>query len=214
MQRLTNSLCATHSQFYFAALLYSFAHHLRRNTYRSLPLSRSQPVPSSSSSRHPSNAAYSSVPLDGEDYELDDEGSDSFYAHGTPGTPLSSTIPGINSASSSSQQQSRAKSHRTSLSLDKRRNGAGGSPGNFADFVSAPPPGRRAARTAGGPGTNGPQRGSLLGNGNGVVVAGSSRSGSGASVSGSGSASGGSVDGDVVFDSTRDEGDMGIGGRR
>ncbi|EIM86854.1 DUF1753-domain-containing protein [Stereum hirsutum FP-91666 SS1] len=73
------------SKFYFAALLYSFAHHLRRNTYRSLPLSRSQPVPSSSSSRHPSNSAYSSVPLDGEDYELDDEGSDSFYAHAKQG---------------------------------------------------------------------------------------------------------------------------------
>lgn len=155
------------------------------------------------------------MPLDGEDYELDDEGSDSFYAHGTPGTPLSSTIPGINSASSSSQQQSRAKSHRTSLSLDKRRSGAGGSVGSFADFVSAPPPGRRAAsRAAGGSGANGPQRGSLLvnGNGNGVVAAGSSRSGSGASVSGS--ASGGSVDGDVVFDSTRDEGDMGVSGKR
>lgn len=208
-------------QFYFAALLYSFAHHLRRNTYRSLPLSRSQPVPSSSSSHHPSNTAYSSLasaPLDGEDYELEDESSDAFYAHGTvPGTPLSSSIPGINSASSS-QQQGRSKSHRTSLSLDRRRYGAGGSVGSFADFVSAPPPGRRAGRANGSPGgsgAKGPQRGSLLGNGsaNGNAAAGSSKSGS---VSGSASASGGSVDGDVVFDAMkdRDEEDVGVSGRR
>ncbi|KAI0316538.1 hypothetical protein OF83DRAFT_1034007, partial [Amylostereum chailletii] len=57
---------------FFAALLYSFGHHLRRGTYRSLPLSRSGPAKDLSATFHGAR-----------DHELDslDDPTDAFYAH-------------------------------------------------------------------------------------------------------------------------------------
>ncbi|KAF9005989.1 Inositolphosphorylceramide synthase subunit Kei1-domain-containing protein [Cyathus striatus] len=56
------------SKIYFALLLYSYASHLRKGSYRSLPLSR--PVPAVSSSTH--NAYDTSLGLPDEEEEIED----------------------------------------------------------------------------------------------------------------------------------------------
>ncbi|KAI0060722.1 DUF1753-domain-containing protein [Artomyces pyxidatus] len=100
------------SKIYFAALLYSYAHHLRRGTYRSLPLSRSTLQPPKDSALLPS----------AED-DLDaDEAADAFYSPTTALLPLHSPPP-----ASPAQYAHRGPQNSAS---------------SFADFVSAPPPRR------------------------------------------------------------------------
>ncbi|KAI0316019.1 Inositolphosphorylceramide synthase subunit Kei1-domain-containing protein [Amylostereum chailletii] len=108
------------SKFFFAALLYSFAHHLRRGTYRSLPLSRSGPA------KDPS-AAF----RDAADDELDglDDPTDAFYAH----SPASSTFPIPHACPA-------PNGHGHGHGGYPPPNGAApaAKPGAFTDFVSAP----------------------------------------------------------------------------
>ncbi|THH18045.1 hypothetical protein EW146_g2865 [Bondarzewia mesenterica] len=66
------------SKFYLAALLYSFAHHLRRGTYRSLPLSRSTVL---------SSLAYTAARPEPDDDSFDEE-TDAFYSPASATTPL------------------------------------------------------------------------------------------------------------------------------
>lgn len=94
-------------QFYFAALLYSYAIHLRKGSYRSLPRSRPSPT-------------ITQAPLGL--VEDDDDDVEDFYR-----IPVRAPANG----------HARQSSHGSSPSLS-----------NFADFVSAPPPGR-ARRKAG-----------------------------------------------------------------
>ncbi|KAI0306113.1 Inositolphosphorylceramide synthase subunit Kei1-domain-containing protein [Multifurca ochricompacta] len=133
-QALTIIILGWLIKFYFAALLYSFAHHLRRGSYRSLPLSRTgTPLIKDSFSTLP--------PLDadnGGDSIDADVDLDSFYDSTTtlPVHNISppSAVTSINNNNTSSAQRSRGT--------------GAGSTGSFADFVSAPPP-RRARRTRG-----------------------------------------------------------------
>ena len=65
-------------QFYFALLIYSYASHLRKGSYRALPLSRSTPVLSAQVPSHYENGAalYDDTALGlGED----EDGVDDFY---------------------------------------------------------------------------------------------------------------------------------------
>jgi len=106
------------AKIYFALLLYSYAVHLRKGSYRSLPHSR----PTSSPYLPGSSSALANLPE--EDEEVED-----FYRLPvrTPGQPVS---------------HNRTASHghvRTSST------GPGSSIGSFADFVSAP--GRNSRRT-------------------------------------------------------------------
>jgi len=112
------------SKFYFAALLYSFASHLRRGTFRSLPLSRSAPLPKDAL------GAPAYRPEDYDALELDDSSSpDAFYAR-SPATP-------VFAVAAAAEQQG----HRTTPS---------GS--TYADFVAAPR--TRGGRSAPGSSTN------------------------------------------------------------
>ncbi|EPT00936.1 hypothetical protein FOMPIDRAFT_1121571 [Fomitopsis schrenkii] len=95
------------AKFYFAALLYSYAIHLRKGSYRSLPRSRPSPT-------------ITQAPLGL--VEDDDDDVEDFYR-----IPVRAPANG----------HARQSSHGSSPSLS-----------NFADFVSAPPPGR-ARRKAG-----------------------------------------------------------------
>ncbi|KAH9933336.1 Inositolphosphorylceramide synthase subunit Kei1-domain-containing protein [Fomitopsis serialis] len=98
------------AKFYFAALLYSYAIHLRKGSYRSLPRSRPSPT-----------ITQAPLGLVGED---EDDDIEDFYR-----------IP-VRAPANGHARQSSA-SHASSPSLS-----------SFADFVSAPPPGR-ARRKAG-----------------------------------------------------------------
>jgi len=129
-QALTIIILGWLIKFYFAALLYSFAHHLRRGTYRSLPLSRSNTNGTASGGIPLVKDSYSALP----DLEADnpDDGIDTDVDLGalygaTPPLPVHS-LP--------------------SPSTHRSRSTGAGSAGSFADFVSAPPP-RRARRTRG-----------------------------------------------------------------
>ncbi len=150
-------------KFYFAALLYSFAHHLRRGSYRSLPLTRLNLYGMSSGGTPLAKDSFSTLPA------LDaDEGGDCLDAdidlgssYGVaPALPVHSIpSPPINGNSSIS-------------SAHRSRSTCAGSTGSFADFVSAPPP-RRPRRT----------RGSLLAGGS-TRTASSSGSAAGSSSTG------------------------------
>jgi len=98
------------AKFYFAALLYSYAIHLRKGSYRSLPRSRQSPT-----------ITQAPLGLVGED---EDDDIEDFYR-----------LP-VRAPANGHARQSSA-SHASSPSLS-----------SFADFVSAPPPGR-ARRKAG-----------------------------------------------------------------
>ncbi|KAI9434543.1 Inositolphosphorylceramide synthase subunit Kei1-domain-containing protein [Russula earlei] len=140
-QALTIIILGWLIKFYFAALLYSFAHHLRRGTYRSLPLSRSSMGPGCTPLKNPFSA------LPALDRDHNDDGVDADVDLGAtynapPPLPLHS-LPSSPSTTS--------YAHRS-------RSAGPGSVGSFADFVSAPPP-RRPRRT----------RGSLLAGGSGTT---------------------------------------------
>ncbi|VDB99906.1 unnamed protein product [Peniophora sp. CBMAI 1063] len=108
------------SKFYLAALIYSFAHHLRRGTYRSLPLSRSQPPPKET--LYQPTSALPAV------YDEEDDAPDAFYAR-SPATPVFSPInPSVSH-----------EGHRGTPST-----------GTFAEFVGAPRTRGNGARSAGG----------------------------------------------------------------
>jgi len=135
-QALTIIILGWIIKFYFAALLYSFAHHLRRGTYRSLPLSRSNLYGTSFGATPLAKDSSSALPgLDadnrGDSLDVDVE---SYGA--PPALPVHNTSspPTIASGSVSSTHRSRSA--------------GAGSAGSFADFVSAPPP-RRPRRTRG-----------------------------------------------------------------
>jgi hypothetical protein len=114
-------------KFYFAALLYSFAHHLRRGSYRSLPLSRTNTNGTGMPFAKDSFSALPDLDADTADDGIDTN-VDLSALYGTP-PPLP-----VHNIPSPSR-------HRSSRSTP-------GSVGSFADFVSAPPP-RRARRTRG-----------------------------------------------------------------
>ena len=155
--------CPSHvcySKFYFAALLYSFAHHLRRGTYRALSLSR----PSTNGTAAGNTPlAHDFIPLpasgsdNGSDSIEEEVDLESFYGT-TPTLPVhsippTSVVPGINGSGTSSAHRSRGS--------------AAGSTGSFADFVSAPPPKRtrptRGSLLAGGARRSGSSPGSVAG---------------------------------------------------
>jgi hypothetical protein len=126
-------------KFYFAALLYSFAHHLRRGSYRSLPLSRMNVNATGSGATPLVKDSFS--PLPAFDAENGDDGIDADVDFATlygtpPALPVHSMPP-----SSPITNSSTSSSHRS-------RSAGAGSAGSFADFVSAPPP-HRARRTRG-----------------------------------------------------------------
>ncbi|KAL1700204.1 Inositolphosphorylceramide synthase subunit Kei1-domain-containing protein [Schizophyllum commune] len=140
------------SKFYFALLIYSYASHLRKGSYRALPLSRSTPVLSAQVPSHYENGAalYDDTALGlGED----EDGVDDFYRVPLR-TPVSrgGMASGNGLASGNGTPNGRAT---TPLSRNVTPNGhkpGQGSTSSLADFVGAP-------------------RGkSGLGNGNGEVV--------------------------------------------
>ena len=147
-------------KFYFAALLYSFAHHLRRGSYRALSHSRTS-TNGTTTGNTPLINDFSALPAldsdNGDDNIEADVDLESFYG-ATPtlpvhGTPSPSVVSGINSSGASSAHRSR---------------GSGtGSAGSFADFVSAPPPKRvrptRGSLLAGGTRRSGSTPGSVAG---------------------------------------------------
>ncbi|KAH9967543.1 Inositolphosphorylceramide synthase subunit Kei1-domain-containing protein [Russula dissimulans] len=119
-------------KFYFAALLYSFAHHLRRGSYRSLPLTRTNMGPGYTPLIKDS---FSALGVDNDDDGVDTEGDLRTLYSAPP------TLPSYNNPPPSTITS-------TSASPAYRSRSAGpGSAGSFADFVSAPP--RRARRTRG-----------------------------------------------------------------
>ncbi|KAI5894687.1 DUF1753-domain-containing protein [Schizophyllum commune H4-8] len=130
------------SKLYFALLIYSYASHLRKGSYRALPLSRSTPVLSAQVPSHYENGA---APYDDTALGLgeDEDGVDDFYR-----VPLRTPV----SRGGNGTPNGRAS---TPLSRNVTPNGhkpGQGSASSLADFVSAP-------------------RGkSGLGNGNGEVV--------------------------------------------
>ncbi|KAF8473631.1 Inositolphosphorylceramide synthase subunit Kei1-domain-containing protein [Russula ochroleuca] len=137
-QALTIIILGWLIKFYFAALLYSFAHHLRRGSYRSLPLTRTN-VYGAGSGAPLAKDSFSNLPaLDsdgcGDCLDADVDLGASFGA--TPTLPVHniSSPPTMTSGSASSTHRSRSA--------------GAGSAGSFADFVSAPPP-RRPRRTRG-----------------------------------------------------------------
>ncbi|KAH8104047.1 DUF1753-domain-containing protein [Cristinia sonorae] len=105
------------AKIYFALLIYSYAVHLRKGSYRSLPTSRPSPQ---SRSLNPSAQV---LPDDDDDLPVED-----FYR--LPTTPLTA-----NSAHNASAGHTRS-------ALSHARSGS--SVGSFADFVSAP--GRSSAK--------------------------------------------------------------------
>jgi inositol phosphorylceramide synthase regulatory subunit len=144
-------------KFYFAALLYSFAHHLRRGSYRSLPLSRHH-MHGMILGGTPVKDFYSPLPAldveNGEDGIDADVDSGSFY--GAPPPLPVHTIPSPS-----------AVTNGNATSAHRSRGTGAGSTGSFADFVSAPPP-RRSRRTrgsllAGGTTRSGSTSGSVAG---------------------------------------------------
>jgi hypothetical protein len=126
-------------KFYFAALLYSFAHHLRRGSYRSLPLTRLNMYGTSSGGTPLAKDSFHSLPpLDtGNCGDCLDEDIDLGSSYSSPpALPVHSIpSPSINGSSSMSS------GHRS-------RSAGAGSTGSFTDFISAPPP-RRPRRTRG-----------------------------------------------------------------
>ncbi|KAH9030188.1 Inositolphosphorylceramide synthase subunit Kei1-domain-containing protein [Lactarius hengduanensis] len=145
-------------KFYFAALLYSFAHHLRRGTYRPLSFSRTHTNGSTSGNTPLINDSSALPPLDSDsgDGSIEDVDLESFYGV-TPTLPVHS-IPPPSVVSGISGNS--ASSHRS-------RGSGSGSAGSFADFVSAPPPKRvrptRGSLLAGGARRSGSAAGSSAG---------------------------------------------------
>ncbi|KAJ3491374.1 hypothetical protein NLI96_g764 [Meripilus lineatus] len=137
------------AKIYFALLLYSYAIHLRKGSYRSLPRSR-QPV-----QQHQHSASYiptSALASGGPDEE---EEADDFYR-----LPLrSAPVPLAHSHSRNASNSFRGGHFRSS-------SGAGSSISSFADFVSAPGRGRKLGGGASGSGN---------GNGNNHHTSSSSR---------------------------------------
>jgi len=150
-------------KFYFAALLYSFAHHLRRGTYRSLPLTRLNMYGTSSGSTPLAKDDFSNLPAFDADGCGDclDADVDFNSSYGPPPALPVHNLPSPPFSASSSV-----------FSAHCSRSGGAGSTGSFADFVSAPPP-RRSRRT----------RGSLLAGGS-TRTASSSGSAAGSSSTG------------------------------
>ncbi|KAH8986119.1 Inositolphosphorylceramide synthase subunit Kei1-domain-containing protein [Lactarius akahatsu] len=148
-QALTIIILGWLIKFYFAALLYSFAHHLRRGTYRPLSFSRNTPLINDSSALPPLDS-------DSGDGSIEDVDLESFYGV-TPTLPVHS-IPPPSVVSGISGNS--ASSHRS-------RGSGSGSAGSFADFVSAPPPKRvrptRGSLLAGGARRSGSGPGSAAG---------------------------------------------------
>jgi len=121
-------------KFYFAALLYSFAHHLRRGSYRSLPLSRTNANGMGPGYTPLLKDTFSALDTDNDDDGVDMEGDLGSLYSAPPTLPSHSNLPpSTTSAGASSAHRSKPASP--------------GSAGSFADFVSAPP--RRARRTRG-----------------------------------------------------------------
>ena len=150
-------------KFYFAALLYSFAHHLRRGSYRSLPLTRLHMYGTSSGGTPLAKDSFPTLPsLDADSCgDCLDADIDLGSSYGTPpALPVHNIpCPPMNGGSSMSS------GHRS-------RSAGAGSTGSFTDFISAPPP-RRSRRT----------RGSLLAGGS-TRTASSSGSAAGSSSTG------------------------------
>jgi hypothetical protein len=152
-QALTIIILGWLIKFYFAALLYSFALHLRRGSYRALSFSRPPNTTTNGTAAGNNNTPFahdfSALPATDSDNGGDDNNTnetdvdlESLYG-ATPTLPVHSRTP-----SSSVANGSRASSaHRS-------RSSGAGSAGSFADFVSAPPPKRVR-----------PTRGSLLAGG-------------------------------------------------
>ncbi|KAF8268697.1 Inositolphosphorylceramide synthase subunit Kei1-domain-containing protein [Lactarius quietus] len=137
-QALTIIILGWLIKFYFAALLYSFALHLRRGSYRALRPSTNGHA--ASNNHTPTAHDFSSLPAaDSDNGDETDVDLESFYS-ATPTLPPSSSA-GINGSSRAS-------------SAHRSRSSGAGSAGSFADFVSAPPPKRTR-----------PTRGSLLAGG-------------------------------------------------
>jgi len=162
-QALTIIILGWLIKFYFAALLYSFAHHLRRGSYRSLPLSRPNMYGTSAGGTALAKDSYSTLlTFDGDNCgDCLDADVDLGASYGAP-----PTLPVHNISSPAAiTNGSVSPSHRS-------RSAGAGSAGSFADFVSAPPP-QRSRRT----------RGSLL-------AGGSTRTGSSSGSAAGGSSAG------------------------
>ncbi|ETW79029.1 hypothetical protein HETIRDRAFT_246353, partial [Heterobasidion irregulare TC 32-1] len=129
------------SKFFFAALIYSFAHHLRRGTYRSLPLSRPTAALSST---------YTAARAEPDDDSFE-EAADDFYSPKTATTPL----------------PLHTHHHPASPHHPQNVTRRPGSAGSFADFVSAPPPPRRTRGSLLGRGIGGAAAGSSGASGSG-----------------------------------------------
>ncbi|KAN0113858.1 Inositolphosphorylceramide synthase subunit Kei1 domain containing protein [Russula decolorans] len=138
-QALTIIILGWLIKFYFAALLYSFAHHLRRGSYRSLPLTRLNMYGAGSGGMPLAKDSFHTLPsLDADNCgDCLDEDIDLGSTYGTPPSLPVHSIPSspINGSSSMSS------GHRS-------RSAGAGSTGSFTDFISAPPP-RRTRRTRG-----------------------------------------------------------------
>ncbi|KAI9453019.1 hypothetical protein BJY52DRAFT_1400378 [Lactarius psammicola] len=155
-QALTIIILGWLIKFYFAALLYSFAHHLRRGSYRALSFSRTHHANGTTTGNTPPLNDPSALPAldsdNGDDSIETDVDLESFYG-ATPTLPVHSVPPpsGINGSGAS---------HRS-------RSSGTGSAGSFADFVSAPPPKRvrptRGSLLAGGARRSGSTPGSVAG---------------------------------------------------
>ncbi|KAF9453609.1 DUF1753-domain-containing protein [Macrolepiota fuliginosa MF-IS2] len=128
---------------YFALLIYSYATHLRKGSYRSLPLSRSNYT------SIPSNATANSyeTALDlADDEEL--AGTGDFYRVPLRNTNTHTSLSSSNSNSSRGHRRTTSNSSNSTSTPGKAHKQGNTSVSSFADFVSAP--GRNSRRTKGG----------------------------------------------------------------
>ncbi|KXN92655.1 Inositol phoshorylceramide synthase regulatory subunit kei1 [Leucoagaricus sp. SymC.cos] len=125
------------TKLYFALLLYSYATHLRKGSYRSLPFSRSSNYTSLSSNLHTQGANSYETALD----MADEESGGDFYHVPLRNTHKSlptshSNITTISSNSNSTRGHRRTTSASSNITATQHK--ANGSVSSFADFVSAP----------------------------------------------------------------------------
>jgi hypothetical protein len=145
-------------QLYFALLIYSYATHLRKGSYRSLPFSRSSNYTSIPSSASAGNTYETALDM------ADEESGGDFYhvplrnTHTSLSASHSNTT---NTTSTSTSSRGHRRTTSTSSNSTATQHKANGSVSSFADFVSAPgrhprrPKNNFAMSGAGAGGSNG-----------------------------------------------------------